>query len=235
MGTIRRLTPAAGDITLGLAADAYLATLRGAEHASTRRTYGRILRWIVTEFGGDTPPDIDPERFAAWFAAQWADRSPSTWNVSLDAIRSAAAWWTQQGWITADPSQMLKRRKPPARAARPAAEPVRAETAEVEHRAPVPLVLQLDPQPGRPRPDLHRQVMPGEANRSSRVHRPACRDQSAMPSIRPDPAVLANSARPDPPAARQGRISTFVDLSRRDFYGAWHESHDRQGVPRTCP
>jgi hypothetical protein len=32
---------------------------------------------------------IDPERFAAWFTAQWADRSPSTWNVSLDAIRSA--------------------------------------------------------------------------------------------------------------------------------------------------
>jgi len=112
MGTIRRLTPAAGDITLGLAADAYLATLRGAEHASTRRTYGRILRWIVTEFGGDTPPDIDPERFAAWFAAQWADRSPSTWNVSLDAIRSAAAWWMQRGWITADPSRMLKRRTP---------------------------------------------------------------------------------------------------------------------------
>ena len=61
MGTIRRLTPAAGDITLGLAADAYLATLRGAEHASTRRTYGRILRWIVTEFGGNIAPDINPD------------------------------------------------------------------------------------------------------------------------------------------------------------------------------
>jgi len=36
-----------------------------AEHASTRRTYGRVLRWIVTEFGSDAPPDIDPERFAA--------------------------------------------------------------------------------------------------------------------------------------------------------------------------
>ena len=177
--------------------------LRGAEHPSTRRAYGRILRRIVTEFGSDAAPDIGPDPFADWFTTQWADRAPSAWNVSLDAIRSAAAWWTQQGWITADPSQMLKRRKPPARAARPAAEPVRAETAEVEHRAPVPLVLQLDPQPGRPRPDLHRQVMPGEANRSSRVHRPACRDQSAMPSIRPDPAVLANSARPDPPAGRQ--------------------------------
>ncbi len=112
MGTVRRLAPAAGDVILGQAADAYLATLRGAEHASTRRTYGRILRRVVTEFGSDAAPDIDPERLAAWFTAQWADRSPSTWNVSLDAIRSAAAWWMRQGWITADPSRMLKRRKP---------------------------------------------------------------------------------------------------------------------------
>ena len=112
MGTARPTAPAAGDVTLGQAADAYLATLRGAEHASTRRTYGRILRWVVTEFSGDAAPDIDPERFAAWFTAQWADRSPSTWNVSLVAIRSAAAWWMQQGWIIADPSRMLKRRRP---------------------------------------------------------------------------------------------------------------------------
>ena len=57
MGTVRRLAPAAGDVTLGQAADAYLATLRGAEHASTRRTYGRILRWLVTEVGSDAAPD----------------------------------------------------------------------------------------------------------------------------------------------------------------------------------
>ena len=42
MGTVRRITPAAGDVALGQAADSYLATLRGAEQASTRRTYGRI-------------------------------------------------------------------------------------------------------------------------------------------------------------------------------------------------
>jgi integrase/recombinase XerC/integrase/recombinase XerD len=121
------MVPATGDITLGQVADAYLATLRGAEHASTRRTYGRILRWIVTEFGSDAAPDIDPERFAAWFTAQWADRSPSTWNVSLDATRSPAAWWMQQGWITADTSRMLKRRKPRPDRARALSQ------AEVEH------------------------------------------------------------------------------------------------------
>ena len=57
MGTVRRIAPAAGDVTLGQAVDAYLATLRGAEHASTRRTYGRILRRVVTEFGAETAPD----------------------------------------------------------------------------------------------------------------------------------------------------------------------------------
>ena len=111
MGTVRRLAPAAS-VTLGQAADAYLATLRGAEQASTRRTYGRILRWVVAEFGSDASPDIDAEGFAAWFGQQWGDRSPSTWNVSLDAIRSAAAYWQRQGWIAADPSRLLQRRKP---------------------------------------------------------------------------------------------------------------------------
>jgi hypothetical protein len=65
VGTVRRIA-AAGDVTLVQAADSYLATLHGAEQASTRRTYGRILRRVVTEFGSDAAPDIGPERFAAW-------------------------------------------------------------------------------------------------------------------------------------------------------------------------
>jgi hypothetical protein len=64
MGTVRRIAPADGDVALGQAADAYLATLRGAEQASTRRTYGRILRRVVAEFGAETAPDeVDAERF----------------------------------------------------------------------------------------------------------------------------------------------------------------------------
>ena len=113
MGTVRRLTPAAGDVALGQAAEAYLVTLGGAEQASTRRTYGRILRRVVAEFGAETAPDeVDAERFAEWFGSQWAGRAPSTWNVSLDAIRSAAAYWQRQGWLAADFSRMLVRRRP---------------------------------------------------------------------------------------------------------------------------
>jgi integrase len=110
--TIHRLTPAAGGITLGKAIDAYLATLRGAEQAGTRRVYGQVLRQAAASLGAGSAPDIDAEQFAAWFGQQWGDRSPARWNVALDAIRSAAAYWQQQGWITADPSRMLRRRKP---------------------------------------------------------------------------------------------------------------------------
>src|SRR6266700_6589951 len=89
MGTVRRLAAAAGDVTLGQAAEAYLVTLGGAEQASTRRTSGRILRRAVAEFGPETAPDeVDAERFAEWFGSQWADRAPSTWNVSLEDRKS---------------------------------------------------------------------------------------------------------------------------------------------------
>jgi integrase len=113
MGTVRRIAPAAGDVTLGQAVDAYLATLLGAEHASTRRTYGRILRRVAAEFGAETLLDeLGAGRFAEWFGSQWADRSPSTWNVSLDAVRSAVTYWQRQGWLAADFSRMLVRRRP---------------------------------------------------------------------------------------------------------------------------
>ncbi len=113
MGTVHRLSPAAGEMTLGAAADAYLATMGGAEQANTLRVYGRILRAVTAEFGSQTAlDDISAERFAAWFGRQWGDRAPSTWNVSLDAVRSAVAYWQQQGWTAADPSRMLVRRKP---------------------------------------------------------------------------------------------------------------------------
>jgi integrase/recombinase XerC/integrase/recombinase XerD len=137
MGTVRRLAAAAGGVTLGQAADAYLATLRGAEQASTRRTYSRVLRWVVAEFGAESGPgEIDPERFAEWFAARWAHRAPSTWNVSLDAVRSAAAYWQRQGWLAADPSRMLERRKPRPDRSRALS---RAEVEQLLTREDIPL------------------------------------------------------------------------------------------------
>ena len=67
----------------------------------------------MTEFGAETLPDeLGAGRFAEWFGSQWAGRSPSTWNVSLDAVRSAVTYWQRQGWLAADFSRMLVRRRP---------------------------------------------------------------------------------------------------------------------------
>jgi site-specific recombinase XerD len=102
-------------MTLGAAVDAYLATLSGPEQESTRRQYGRILRRVGDAFGRETAADgISAGRFAEWFTAQWGERAPSTWNVSLDAVRSAAAYWQRQGWVVGDPARLLTRRRPRA-------------------------------------------------------------------------------------------------------------------------
>jgi integrase/recombinase XerC/integrase/recombinase XerD len=94
------------------AADAYLATLGGAEQTATHRAYGKVLRRVVGHFGPDTDLSaIGAEDFAAWFRGQWEGSAPSTWNASLAAIKSAVSYWQAQGWTGDDPSRMLTRRR----------------------------------------------------------------------------------------------------------------------------
>ena len=112
MRTAAKLAAASETMTLGHAISAYLATLAGAERGGTRRVYGRVLRRAEREFGTAAPAGLDAETFAAWFTSQWAGRAPATWNGALDAFRAAAGYWADQGWITADPSRLLRRRKP---------------------------------------------------------------------------------------------------------------------------
>jgi len=112
MGTVHRL-PASHEKTLGAATAAYLATLTGAEQANTRRAYALVLRRLGREFGtGSQVGGITAETLSEWFTSAWGERAPSTWNVSLDALRSAASYWTDQGWIAEDPTRMLRRRRP---------------------------------------------------------------------------------------------------------------------------
>ena len=112
MATIHPL-PAAPDVTLSAAISAYLATLAGDEQANTRRAYSGTLRRLERQFGAGVPvAGLDAEQVAEWFTEAWQDRAPGTWNVALDALRSAAAYWTDQGWIGADPTRLLRRRKP---------------------------------------------------------------------------------------------------------------------------
>jgi integrase len=113
MGTVTRLATASESMTLGRAVTAYLATLAGDEQRGTKLVYGRVLRRAEREFSSGTAlAGIGAEAFAEWFTGQWAGRAPATWNGALDAIRAAARYWADQGWITTDPSRLLRRRRP---------------------------------------------------------------------------------------------------------------------------
>jgi integrase len=112
MGTVRQLHPPAAAVTLGHAVSAYLATMTGPESRGTRRVYTGPLRALVARFGECTDVTaLDPADVAEWFGERWGGAKPSTWNVALNALRSAAMCWIEQGWVTADPTGMLRRRK----------------------------------------------------------------------------------------------------------------------------
>jgi integrase len=99
-------------VTLDDAAAAYLATLAGAESRGTKRVYGGVLRALVAEYGsGADPADLSSREVAEWFAGRWGERAPSTFNVALDALRSASGYWRDQGWLAGDPTSTLRRRR----------------------------------------------------------------------------------------------------------------------------
>jgi integrase/recombinase XerD len=50
------------------------------------------------------------ERLAAAFAGRTATAGPRTANRELSALRSAADWWRERGWIRADPVGELRHR-----------------------------------------------------------------------------------------------------------------------------
>jgi integrase len=117
MGELHRLDRG-GSPPLPAAAGAYLATLSGPEQRNTQRAYRSTLRALAAQFA---PPgtrfevaELDDEdninRLTAWFTGQWSGRAAATFNRHLDAIRSAASFWTDQGWLTTDPARRLRRR-----------------------------------------------------------------------------------------------------------------------------
>jgi integrase len=119
MGTVHPIGASRETVSLGQAVAAYLDTLSGAESAGTRRTYGARLRALLAEHGtGCDVSALDPPAVAAWFTARWQDKAPSTWNTALDALRSAASYWRDQGWIRDDPTSLLRRRRRAADRAR---------------------------------------------------------------------------------------------------------------------
>jgi integrase/recombinase XerD len=75
-----------------------------------------------------------PERLAAAFAARAAYSDERTVNRELSALRSAAGWWRDQGWIRADPVAGLRHRTPGTLEA-----PLRPEQVAALFRLPVNL------------------------------------------------------------------------------------------------
>ena len=131
MATVRPLREPA-QRSLSDAIGTYLTVaLAGREHDGTRRTYGGILRRLAARFGEDSPvAALDADEVAAWFISEWGERSPSTWNVALEVIRSAGLYWREQGWVSPDPAE-----SPAARVRRRPATPDRDRAlsrAEVE-------------------------------------------------------------------------------------------------------
>ena len=112
MGTRHRLVPDATAVRLADGVEAFLAQVSNPNSA---RAYRVTLRALIAELGPDTPlvvleqePTI--ERIGRWFTHHWGTASNATVNARLDALRSAAAWWRTQGWITGDPARRIRRR-----------------------------------------------------------------------------------------------------------------------------
>jgi integrase/recombinase XerC/integrase/recombinase XerD len=113
MGTVHRLPAAAEAVSPQAAVRAYLATLSHAESVGTKRVYGTVLHHFADHFAGAAAVDgLDGTEVTEWFTGRWAGRAPDTWNTALSALRAAAGYWAEQGWLTTDPTTALRRRRP---------------------------------------------------------------------------------------------------------------------------
>jgi integrase/recombinase XerC/integrase/recombinase XerD len=117
VGELHRLDRG-GAPPLPAALAAYLATLSGPEQRNTQRAYRSTLRALAAELAPPgamfTVAELDDEgnvdRLTEWFTGKWSGRAAATFNRHLDALRSAAAFWISQGWLTTDPARRLRRR-----------------------------------------------------------------------------------------------------------------------------
>ena len=112
MAKVTRLATKARPPTLGKAIDAFL------DHADLARTSSRVyrtsLRALNTGLGSATYlAELDPDTLADWFASRYGQVAPATWNRELAILRSATHWWHTRGWLPADPTARLERRRDP--------------------------------------------------------------------------------------------------------------------------
>lgn len=111
MGAVHRLDAASACPQLAGAVEAFLAQV---PNTHTARAYRVALQALVGEFGATTPvaaldAEATAEAIGVWFTDRWGSASNATVNARRDAVRSAAAWWRAQGWITGDPMRRIRR------------------------------------------------------------------------------------------------------------------------------
>jgi integrase len=101
MGTVHKLATAPAGVTLGEAAQRFLATLDHPERAATRRAYGNTCRAMLTGLGAATEMGAlaDPVALREWFTGHWKDAKPATWNTNRGALRSFLGYCEDQGWV----------------------------------------------------------------------------------------------------------------------------------------
>ena len=112
MGTVHHLDVGPAGPTISGAVDAFLAEV---PNANTARAYGIALRALIAELGPSAPvamldEEATADRIGTWFSHRWGKSANATVNARLDALRSAAAWWRVQDWITDDPIRRIRRR-----------------------------------------------------------------------------------------------------------------------------
>jgi integrase len=112
VGTLHRIELATPGPGLGRAVAAFLEEVA---NRNTRRSYGIALGGLRDRLGAEAPvavldDEATVDEISVWFAQRWGPAAASTVNARLDAIRSAGAWWRDQGWITGDPARRLRRR-----------------------------------------------------------------------------------------------------------------------------
>jgi len=99
--------------SLVIAITAFLATLT---NPNTLRAYRVALDGLADELGenrqvADLDDEAVVEQIADWFTNRWGSCAPATFNLRLDALRSATSWWRDgQHWLTGDPTRRLRHR-----------------------------------------------------------------------------------------------------------------------------
>lgn len=102
--------PAPGKGTIGAACHAFLKSDRYAAAApATRALWRRAMDDIRARYGAARLADLEPKHVRA----DLARLTPNPATTRLKAWRAAAKWWLDVGLVDADPTEGVKRPKPP--------------------------------------------------------------------------------------------------------------------------